>query len=125
MTRVLVLVVGLVLLGGCTSAVPMQGDGVAARSERSVTAFQALQVAGPVEVTVEVQEGTTPTLVFTGDANLLSVVAVDATGEVLRVDARGVQPTLPLTLKVLTPSSVPLDATEGARVSAEQLHARR
>lgn len=122
--RALVMLGVAVVLGACAID-PVQGDGVAARSERTVSSFDALEISGPFEVTVEVREGVTPALTLDGDANVLSMVSVRASGQTLQVSAAGVQPVLPLTLRVVAPGLVALDASEGARVKAEHLRAER
>jgi hypothetical protein len=103
----------------------LQGDGVATVVDRSLDAFTALEVAGPISVEVDVTPGATPGMHLQGDENLVSLVGWNIAGDTLRIDARGLDPLVPLHVVLHAGALDDVTSTDGARVTVNRLSGSR
>jgi hypothetical protein len=123
MLRTLALATSLSLLAAC--APRLQGDGVATVVDRSLDAFTALEVAGPIAVEVDVAPGATPGMHLQGDENLVALVGWSVVGDTLRIDARGLDPLVPLRLALHVGALDDVSSSDGARVTVNRLSGAR
>ncbi len=101
-----------------------RGSGVEATEVRSVSAFEALDVGGPLTAAVRVGASTTVEVV--GDDNLVSKVRTELVGDTLHVALEGsVSTSLPMLVRIETPALRELDAEGASTVSVEGIDAER
>jgi len=120
---VVALVAALLVLAGCAPC--LQGDGVATVVDRSPDAFSALEVSGPIAVEVDVTPGAAPGLRLSGDQNLVSLVGWSVAGQTLRLDARGLDPVVPLRVVLRAGALDGVASTDGAQVTVRRLSGAR
>ncbi len=106
----------MLLLIACTPEPLFRGNGLLAYRSFPLEGLNGVTVVGPLNA--EVTTGSDhPTVELEGDSNLVSWVQRREDGASLVVDATGLLPTLPLTVKVSLTSLRRLSATDGATVS--------
>jgi hypothetical protein len=99
------------LVPGCTS-----GSGTPGREARETPEFDAIDVSGPLEVTVQV--GPERSVEIHGDDNLVPKVRSEVVGTTLHIDLPGrVVTKLPLRALITTPTLVDLEASGAATVT--------
>jgi hypothetical protein len=131
-----VALVALASLGGCAIIVTPnegahvqtmwsksveQGNGVAARDQRSVPALPGLDVSGALPV--EVRVGPAPSLVVEADGNLLPYIRTEASGNALRVwSEQELRSRTPIRIVYTTPRLSEVRASGSSRVEVSELN---
>lgn len=112
----------LVALGaGCNS-----GNGVRGSVQRPVDAFTSVRMESGIQATVGI--GQQEPLLLEGDENLLSQVQTEVVDGVLigSIPSRSnLNPSMPFTMRVMTPGLVALSALDGSGVTGDSLQAPR
>lgn len=98
----------------------VQGNGVAARDQRSVPALPQLEVGGAM--VVDVQVGPAPSLVVEADSNLLPLIRTEPHGDTLQVYAeRSIRSSTPIHIIYTVPHLTGLQAGGSGRVAVAGL----
>jgi hypothetical protein len=99
----------------------VQGDGIAARDQRTVGTVPALEVNG--SVVVEVRVGPATSLVVEADGNLLPLVRTDVRGDTLVVEiARAYRSSNPVRVSYTVPRLSEVRHTGSGRLSVQGLN---
>lgn len=98
-----------------------EGDGIAARDQRAITALPALDVSGSLPV--EVRVGPAPSLVVEADSNLLPLIRTETQGDTLRVySEKSLRSKTPLRIVYTTPRLSEVRASGATRVEVSELN---
>lgn len=98
-----------------------EGDGVAARDQRAITALPALDVSGSLPV--EVRVGPAPSLVVEADSNLLPLIRTETQGDTLRIySEKSLRSKTPLRIVYTTPRLSEVRASGATRVEVSELN---
>jgi hypothetical protein len=138
MRTVLAIALSAAVLGGCAiivapgsdgdvsvrtpfSSDAVQGDGIAARDQRTVGTVPALEVNG--SVVVDVRVGPATSLVVEADGNLLPLVRTDVRGDTLVVEiARAYRSSNPVRVSYTVPRLSEVRHTGSGRLSVQGLN---
>jgi hypothetical protein len=105
----------LVAASGCDAA-GVRGSGTAAREERTIEPFAAIELAGPL--VAEIAVGGAPRVEVSGDDNLVPLVKTEVRGGRLRVETtRTVRPKLDLVVRLAAPTLSALSVAGAGRVT--------
>jgi len=136
--RTLIALAALAALAGCAIIVAPQdgsdmrvhtswssgtkeGDGVALRDARAITALPALDVSGALPV--EVRVGPVASLVVEADSNLVPLIRTETRGDTLRIwSEQGLRSKTPLRIVYTTPRLSQVRASGATRVDVSGLN---
>lgn len=98
----------------------VEGDGVAMRDARAITALPALDVSGALPV--EVRVGPAASLVVEADSNLVPLIRTETRGDTLRIwSDKGLRSKTPLRIIYTTPRLSEVNASGSTRVDVRGL----
>lgn len=99
----------------------VDGDGVAARDQRQVTALGALDVSGSMQV--EVRVGQAPSLLVEADGNLLPYIRTETQGNTLKIfNDRQLRSKTPVRIVYTTPRLSEVHASGSGQVVVRELN---
>src|SRR5215471_8038919 len=109
-------ILALVVLAGCSwTGVP--GSGNAKTEPRSVPAFTAVDIAGPIDA--DIANGPEPRVEITGDDNIVPLITTDVHGDRLQIGTRkNIRPSVHLIAKITVPRLTGLGLTGSGDITA-------
>jgi hypothetical protein len=111
----------LIVLAGC-SWTGVKGSGTARSEVRSVPAFSAIEIAGPIAG--EIAIGPEARVEITGDDNLVPLITSEVSGGRLAIGThKNVRPSLPLVARITAPRLTAIGLTGSGDVAAHGLQA--